>query len=98
MTSMREGITMPEVLERLLDSYEFKSKYATFGLSNSNFVTFLYKLMLDRYPDGGDLSSYLPQLDDGSATRDDVNRGIINSTEFRSKHPILFRSPTAAEQ
>jgi hypothetical protein len=98
MTSMREGITMPEVLERLLDSHEFKSKYATFGLSNSNLVTFLYKLMLDRDPDGGDLSSYLPQPDDGSATRDDVSRGIINSTEFRSKHSILFRSPTAAEQ
>jgi len=90
MASMREGMTISEVLARLLESYELSSKYGLFGLSNADFVTFSYRLLLDRDPDGGGLSSYVAQLDKGSMTRNDVAAGILNSTEFRSKHPLLF--------
>jgi hypothetical protein len=89
--SLQEGMTISEMLVRMLDSDELKEKYALFGLSNAQFVALMYRLLLDRDPDGGGLANYVAQLEDGSATRTDINRRIIGSDEFRSKHPILFQ-------
>jgi len=89
--SLQQGMTISEMLVHMLDSDELKDKYALFGLNDAQFVALMYRLLLDRDPDQGGLASYVAQLENGSATRPDVNRGIIDSDEFRSKHPILFQ-------
>ena len=98
MASLREGMTIQDMLVRMLDSDELKHKYALFGLSSPQFVTLMYQLLLGRDPDQGGLDGYVAQLEDGSATHADINRSIIGSGEFRSRHPILFSSAAVPER
>jgi hypothetical protein len=88
--SLRAGRTVDEMLMDLLGSDEFRSRYATFGLSNPGYVALLYRVLLDREPDGGGLSSYVAQLEKGSVSFASIAEGILDSEEFQSRHPALF--------
>ena len=82
-----------EMLATLLASTEFNDRYVTRDLDNSEFVTLLYKLLLDREPDGAGLSAYVELLDSGAMSRVGLAKALIDSSEFRAKRPMLFRVP-----
>jgi len=82
-----------ELLATLLASTEFNDRYVTRDLDNSEFVTLLYKLLLDREPDGAGLSAYVELLDSGAMSRVGLAKALIDSSEFRAKRPMLFRVP-----
>jgi Ca2+-binding RTX toxin-like protein len=63
-----------------VESAEFRNTYG--ALSNSQFVTLLYRNVLGREPDQGGLSAWSNALDQG-ASRADVVVGFSNSSEFR---------------
>ena len=88
--ALKEGSTVPQLLLTLTNSYEFQVKYSTSSLSNSEFVTLLYELLLDRQPDASGLNSYATQLDNETMSRAEVGRSLINSAEFRNRRRILF--------
>jgi hypothetical protein len=88
--SLRQGLPVSELLRGMLESDEFRSKYATFGLCNSAFITLGYRLMLGRDPDAAGLAGYLAQLDAGSMSRAEFGEAMIGSGEFQSRHPTLF--------
>lgn len=87
---LRQGLPVFKLLRGMLESDEFRSKYSTFGLSNSEFITLTYQLMLGRDPDGAGLAGYLALLDAGSINRADLAESIAGSSEFLSRHPALF--------
>jgi hypothetical protein len=86
------GMPASQLLMAMLGSDEFKVRHATYGLSNAEFVDLMYRLLLDRGPDGLGLTSYVSQLDQKSISRIDVARSIIDSGEFRAKHEPLYSS------
>jgi hypothetical protein len=90
--SLHEGLPVSQLLRGMLESDEFRSKYPAFGLSNAEFITLTYRLMLGREPDGAGLADYLAQLDAGSMSRAALQDAIIGSSEFRVRHPALFRT------
>lgn len=70
----------------LLRSDEFKRQYATFGLTDRDYVSFLYLLLLGRPADGYGLDTYAKELRAGSMTREHVALALIQSSEFQSKY------------
>lgn len=85
----RDETDVPNMVLSMLFSDEFTSRYRTFGLTDSAYVSFLYLLLLDREADPGGLASYVRQLDAG-VSRGSVAYGMTTSGEFRNKHPVLF--------
>jgi hypothetical protein len=82
--------TVPNLIEAMFRSNEFSDRYASFGLTDRTYVSFLYKLLLNRLADNYGLDSYLKALASGAMTRTDVAVGLATSSEFRDKHPGLF--------
>ena len=87
---MRNGMPLERFLLGLLQSDEFANKYAVSKLSNANFVTLLYRLLLGRDPDGAGLNSYVSQLATGAMSRSKLYEAILYSDEFRSKQEALY--------
>lgn len=88
--SIERGRSGDEVALAMLQSDEFARAHTTADLADPAFVGLIYRLLLDRNPDGGGLSKYVGELGRGEASREDVAKSIITSGEFKSKHPILF--------
>lgn len=78
--------TTADMLTGMLFSEEFQQKHATAAMDDRRYVDFLYQLLLGRPADGSGLDSYLKQLDDKTATRETVARGLVESSEFSGKH------------
>lgn len=96
-------IGMFDLLMEMIGSEEFADRYATFGLPNGAYINLLFHLLLNREADGYGLSSYQKELAEGTTDRIHVALGLISSSEFKDKHPILFekreagfRSPMSA--
>jgi Domain of unknown function (DUF4214)/Glycosyl hydrolase catalytic core len=87
---LREGRTLKSFLLALLQSAEFEDKYKTGKLDNGAFVTFVYRLLLDRDPDAAGLQLYVSQLDEGALSRVQVFEEILDSSEFHTKQEALF--------
>ena len=83
--------TISNMLVSMMRSDEFKSRHATFALADAVYANLLYELLLGRAGDPDGLASYVNQLRSGEMTRAGVALAIIESSEFRSKHPLLFR-------
>jgi hypothetical protein len=94
--ALNDGSTIDQMLLAMLGSDEFTKRYTASNLSNSDFLVLMYRLLVGRDPDRAGLASYLAQLDAGSLSRTGVQRGIILSNEFRTKHRILSEVPPAA--
>jgi hypothetical protein len=87
---MRSGLTLERFLLSLLQSNEFAEKYQVEALDNADFVTLLYRLLLNRDPDGTGLESYVSGLATGALSRTEVYEGLVNSDEFRKKQEALY--------
>jgi hypothetical protein len=92
MEALQKDTKVPELLLAMLGSAEFNSKHTARDLSNAGFVRLLYRLLLNREPDDAGRSAYLPRLETGSLTRSRLAAAIVDSAEFRQRHPILFPS------
>jgi hypothetical protein len=78
-----------DMIIKLMRSADFQSKYPTIGLTDRAYISFLYLLLLDRPADNLGLEAYARQLRAGTMTREAVVFGIIDSTEFRSRHATI---------
>ena len=89
-TALESGEAGPiDVVMEMIRSKEFEAKYATIGLTDRAYIRFLYVLLLDRPADNYGLETYARQLRKGSMTRDAVALGIVNSSEFKSRHAAM---------
>ncbi len=61
--------------------FVMSAEYIGMGTTNTQFVTMLYNVFLDRDPDAGGLAFWVGQLET-SATRPGVLNGFIHSAEF----------------
>jgi hypothetical protein len=69
-----------------LRSPEFLSR----NTSNTEFVTLLYRVFLDRVPDAAGLAFWVAQLTQGTATRDQLVTQFAASAEFQAIQHRLF--------
>jgi hypothetical protein len=76
---------LPTVLF-FLHSPEFLSR----NTSNTEYVTVLYRVFLDRVPDAGGLASFVALLTQGTATRDQLAAQFAASPEFQAIQHQLF--------
>lgn len=90
IAELRRGTHPWQILTALLASTEFNEQYGTSTLGNSEFITLLYQLLLDREPDGAGLSSYVELIDSGALSRAGFASALIESSEFRAKQSLLF--------
>ena len=79
-TGLRNGATPASVLNLFLASAEFQNTYGS--LSNSDFVTLVYRNVLGRAPDPGGFANWLGQLNGGQLSRGDVMGAFVNGPEF----------------
>jgi hypothetical protein len=98
---LQSGSTsVADFLMALLRSDEFGSRHAHFGMTDRAYVSFLYRLLLDRDADPGGLDSYSGELQRGMS-RENLAAGIMESDEFSSRHPALSKAaaiePSPAE-
>lgn len=89
-TAMLKGLSVSNFLLGLLQSPEFKKKYAIDQIDNTTFVTFAYSLLLERDPDADGLKSYVANLHNNTMNRSQLWQALLASEEFRNKHPVLF--------
>ena len=87
---MRDGLPIEGVLISLLQSREFSQKYALDGVGNAGFTAFVYRLLLNRDPDGASFNAYVSQLDAGTLSRAQLYEKILRSDEFRKTQEALF--------
>lgn len=79
-----------DMLMEMIASNEFAQRYATFTLPNRDYVSLLYRVLLDRDGDGYGVSTYQEALDADETNRMHVALGLMSSSEFKDKHPLLF--------
>ncbi|WP_099864348.1 DUF4214 domain-containing protein [Pararhizobium haloflavum] len=77
-------------LRPLLSSPEFAERYGPLGMSDRDYVAFLFELLLGREADAHGLDSYAAELKAGGLSRTGIALGIVQSGEFRSRHAALF--------
>lgn len=70
------------IAELFTRSQEFANRYGS--LTNTQFVTLLYRNVLERSPDAGGLKYWVDMLN-GGKTRGDILRGFSDSQEFINK-------------
>jgi hypothetical protein len=85
----RNGTTIEQVLLGMLQSDEFAAKYQVGQLDNAEFVTLLYRLLLDRDPDADALHGYESRLTAGQLSRRAFSESLLTSDEFRAKQSDL---------
>jgi hypothetical protein len=76
---------LPTVLH-FLASPEFQGRHTT----NTEFVTLLYRTLLDRIPDASGLTSFVALLDNGAMTRTQLVLELAASSEFQAIEQKLF--------
>jgi hypothetical protein len=87
---MRGGLALKQVLLGLLQSEEFAGRYQIAAMTNADFVTLLYRLLLGRDPDAASLESYVSKLATGALSRPQVYGAFLDSDEFHAKQEVLF--------
>ncbi|OBQ71290.1 DUF4214 domain-containing protein [Mesorhizobium erdmanii] len=73
----------------MMGTGDFETRYATIGLTDRAYVSFLYLLLLDRPADDYGIETYARQLRAGTMRREDVASGIVDSSEFNAKHTAI---------
>jgi hypothetical protein len=94
---LEKGASPAQVLRKVMGSSEFRAHHAVSGLGDSAFVGLLHRLLLGHEPDEPIRATYLSKLEQGSMSGADVADAIIDSNEFRVKHPLLFPTAGAAK-
>jgi Domain of unknown function (DUF4214)/Glycosyl hydrolase catalytic core len=95
-TIRTQHTSQTDVLLAMLKSREFTRRYSVYGLTDQDYISFLFRLLINREPDGAGLESYAKELKSGAMTRASVAAGILLSSEFKKLHPILFAPVQAA--
>jgi hypothetical protein len=93
-SAMDGGTKLHDMILELMRSADFENRYATIGLSDRAYISFLYHLLLNRPADDWGLDTYSKQLRAGTMTREAVVFGIVDSEEFKSMHAAI-REATA---
>ncbi|MBX9589753.1 MAG: DUF4214 domain-containing protein [Hyphomonadaceae bacterium] len=93
IAGLDNGIPVADVVLAMLGSDEFGSRHSVSSQKDSEFVALLYRRLLNREPDGGGYASYLSQLAAGTLTRASLAKLLVNSDEFRRRHPVLALAP-----
>lgn len=88
--AVNAGTTIPGFLKALAGSEEFRNRYSLHIATDRQFVTSLYRLLLDREPDSGGLDGFLEVLRRGGTDRAGIAAAIIDSAEFKGHHTLLF--------
>ena len=92
---LRTGsLTLEGFLLSLLESNEFKVRYGIAALDDTQYVTLLYRVLLDRDPDTASLESYVSRLATRQLSREDLGNDLIASPEFRAKQEALYTALT----
>jgi Domain of unknown function (DUF4214) len=86
----REGMSIAAMVEAIVASPEFMSRYRIAFLSDERFLTVTYRLLLGRDPDGQGRNDYLPALQQGRLTRIALMGALASSGEFKQRHRMLF--------
>jgi hypothetical protein len=73
----------------LLASDEFAARHAPAEMSDADFVSLVFRLVLGRDPDGAGLEAYVSQLADRELSRENVTLGVIGSSEFAARYAGL---------
>ncbi|MFY0610023.1 MAG: DUF4214 domain-containing protein [Hyphomicrobiaceae bacterium] len=89
--SLKNGQTVTAMLSMMLESTEFMETFKTKSLDEAEFTEFLYRLLLDRNPDGGEFLGRLAHAHSGTPRRSFAKK-IVMSDEFRRLHHVLFPS------
>jgi hypothetical protein len=84
------------ILAALLHSVELGARHGVSTMSDTDYVRWLYRLLLGREPDGAGLASYTSALTVGAMRRADVLASIVGSAELRARHPLLFPAASLA--
>jgi hypothetical protein len=87
----REGVPLANLWETLGASPEFAQRYRTAYLTDEEFVTLVFRLLLGREPDGQGREDYSAQLREGKLARPALIGALAGSDEFKSRHPLLFQ-------
>jgi len=91
------GHPVRNMLLGMMQSEEFQSSYKITEITDLEYVTLVYRLLLDRDPDRQGNADYVRSLKEGTMSRTDLAEVIINSDEFALKHRLLFRKPEGSE-
>jgi hypothetical protein len=86
VTQLNQTRTVLPTVQLFLNSPEFLARNTT----NTEFVTLLYRVFLDRVPDAPGLTSWVALLNQGTATRDQLAAQFAASAEFQIKLNQLF--------
>lgn len=89
--------TLSRLLLANLRSDEYHERHPTSALTDTAYVEALYPALLGREADSAGVDSYVREMKDGAMTRADIALALIRSSEFRSKHPALFKTEGSAE-
>jgi hypothetical protein len=86
VTQLNQTRTVLPTVQLFLSSPEFLARNTT----NTEFVTLLYRVFLDRVPDQAGLSIFVTQLTNGTATRNQLVLLFAASPEFQAIQQQLF--------
>jgi hypothetical protein len=98
VTAINQGMAPARMALLMVGSDEFRGKYATFGLSSRDFAILGYRLLLGRDPDGGGLANYVPRLESGTLSHEQFLTELVDSDEFRTRHPVLFAAASGVPE
>lgn len=91
------GTGVFDMLVEMVGSEEFARRYKTYGLPNRAYIGLLYHVLLNRDADGYGLSTYGKRLSTAAASRLEIALGLMMSSEFKDKHPVLFEKRQALD-
>jgi hypothetical protein len=86
VAQLQQNRTVLPTVQAFLASPEFLARQVT----NTEFVTLLYRVFLGRVPDAQGLGSFVALLDQGIATRDQLVAQFAASPEFQAIQQQLF--------
>ena len=76
---LKEGkAKITDLIKAMFQSGAFQDRYSSFGMPDRTYVSFLYKLLLNRVADNDGRISYMKQLASGTMTRADVAAGLAH--------------------
>lgn len=84
VSQLRNGETDEQVIAGFVGSQEYFQNPSKGNSDNATFVQSAFQDILGRAADTGGLNFYLGQLNNGSATRQQVAAALLSSTEYRS--------------
>jgi hypothetical protein len=91
VAQLQQNFTVLPTVQAFLASPEFVARHT----SNTEFVTLLYRVFLNRVPDAAGLATFVALLNQGT-TRDQLLAQFAASPEFRAIERALFPLPNMA--